>query len=340
VDLRQTKLSGVFSTQSVVKVGTGTTIRRTIQKTYWHVQELDDGAIQIQPLNQSYIPAGPKRKISRDEFLKKFTPEPEFYQTTVYPKLQELDQSISRGEKHREQGEVYAAEHQFDHAVNLDEENVRANFGLGLTYMDRGEESKAGDIFERLVKLEATFSPEHKHLFNEFGINLRKTKMFDRAIEYYRKALDVSKNEDDHLHVNLARSFFEKGDVKSAVGELKEAARINPELEEARKFWEHLRNKRLIGDPYPADKVARAERRAKAKAEVEAAKHPEEPAEEAVDQAIEQVIEMVGGQSAAPQPQASQGPRAAKQNGDKDNGRLHVRKDKQKGLGKIIVLDK
>jgi len=336
-DLRQTKLSGVFSTQSVVKVGTGTTIRRTIQKTYWHVQELDDGAIQIQPLNQSYIPAGPKRKISRDEFLKKFTPEPEFYQTTVYPKLQELDQSISRGEKHREQGEVYAAEHQFDHAVNLDEENVRANFGLGLTYMDRGEDSKAGDIFERLVKLEATFAPEHKHLFNEFGINLRKTKMFDRAIEYYRKALEVSQNEDDHLHVNLARSFFEKGDVKNAVGELKEAARINPELEEAKKFWEHLRNKRLIGDPYPADKPARAERKTKSKA----AQQPEEPAEQVSGQAIEQPAAQIPVEApATPAPQVPQSPSADRQIEDKDNGRLHVRKDKKKGLGKIIVLDK
>ncbi len=59
------KIKGVFSTQSVAKVGTGTTQRRTIQKTYWSGDELDDGRIDVQPLNRNYVPSGPKRTIDR-----------------------------------------------------------------------------------------------------------------------------------------------------------------------------------------------------------------------------------------------------------------------------------
>ncbi|MBU1611240.1 MAG: hypothetical protein KKC99_05280, partial [Proteobacteria bacterium] len=159
----QKKIKGVFSTQAVQKVGTGTTSRKTIQKTYWFVEETEDGEIvQVQPLNVNYIPSGPKRDVPKEDFLEKFNPEPEFYTTTVYPKIRELDDTIVRGEKHRESGNAYSAEFEFKQATNVDEENVRANFGLGLTYLDRGDDTKANDIFERLVKLDAAFEPEHK----------------------------------------------------------------------------------------------------------------------------------------------------------------------------------
>ena len=92
------------------------------------------------------IPSGPKRKIPKDEFLQKFSPEPEFYVSTVFPKMKELSGTITRGEKHRANGELYSAEFEFGQALKVDEENVRANFGLGLTYMERGEKNKANDI--------------------------------------------------------------------------------------------------------------------------------------------------------------------------------------------------
>ncbi len=267
-ELESEKIKGIFSTQSVVKVGTGSTTRRTIQKTYWHAHELDDGALEIQPLNRNYIPSGPKRKLSKDDFLQKFSPEPEFYVTTVFPKMKELNQTIVRGEKHREQGASYSAEFEFSQAVSVDEENVRANFGLGLTYMDRGEKGKANDIFERLVKLDAAFEEEHKHLFNDFGMNLRKNRMFDQAIEYYDRALKLTQ-QDEHLHCNIARAYYEKGDIRKCVDHLKKAVKLNPSMEETRQFWDYLHRKKYITEEYPVP-VARTangnEKKAPAKA--------------------------------------------------------------------------
>jgi len=239
------RIKGVFSTQAIQRVGTGTTTRKTIQKMYWFVEELEDKFLEIQPLNKNYVPSGPKRKITVEELLEKFSPEPEFYVSTVYPRMRELNMTIVKGEKHRSKGEIFSAELEFGQALVVDEENVRANFGLGLTYLDRGEANKAQDIFERLVRLDAAFDKQHKHLFNEFGINLRKNKMLDQALDYYKRAEDLTQT-DENLHYNIARAFFEKNDVANCFEYLKKALAINPELSAARKFITYLVDKNFL----------------------------------------------------------------------------------------------
>ncbi|MFW5838126.1 MAG: tetratricopeptide repeat protein, partial [Desulfovibrionaceae bacterium] len=107
--------------------------------------------------------------------------------------------------------------------------------------------TKANDIFERLVKLEASFDQEHKHLFNDFGINLRKSGMIDQALDYYLRAVELT-NDDDHLHHNIARAYYEKGDLRKCVEHLKKALALNEELEEAKLFWSFLEQKSYIKD--------------------------------------------------------------------------------------------
>lgn len=239
------RIKGVFSTQSMQKVGTGTTVRRTIQKTFWMVEEQEDGNIQIQPLNVNYVPSGPKRTIPKDDLLKQFSPEPEFYVQTVYPAMRELNQTVSLGEDHRKKGRNFSAEFEFANALKVDEENVRANFGLGLTYLERGERKKADNIFERLVKLDAAFEPEHKHLFNDFGINLRKNSMYEQAVEYYSRALDLSK-ADEHLHYNIARAYFAKQQLDKVVEHLEKALEMNPDFNVAQQFLDWLKSQKFL----------------------------------------------------------------------------------------------
>ncbi len=261
------KIKGVFSSQTVAKVGTGTTQRRTIQKSYWSGDEQDDGSIVVQPLNANYIPSGPKETIERDDFLTKYNPEPEFYMSTVFPAMKQMDDTIVRGEKHRERGAAYSAEFEFKQATNVDEENVRANFGLGLTYLDRGDQVKANDIFERIVDLEAAFEEEHKHLFNDFGVNMRKNKMYDQALQYYLRAEELV-TDDEHLFHNIARCFYEKGEVEDCVKYLEKSLKINPNLKESKMFLAFLKSRGHIGGEggaQPAAKPKSTENGAKAK---------------------------------------------------------------------------
>lgn len=246
-------IKGVFSTQEIRKVGTGTTTRKTVQKTFWFVEQKGN-EIECQPLNPNYIPSGPKRKITMDELVAKFSPEPEFYQMSVFPKMRQLQQSVDKADAHREKGETFAAEYEYSRALKVDEENVRATFGIGLTYMERGELEKAENIFERLVKLDGAFESEHKHLFNEFGINLRKNKMLDQAVEYYSRALELSPG-DENLHTNMARALLETKDLQGCLEHLFKALELSPQHEISVKFLKWLLQKNLV----PEDKLPLAE---------------------------------------------------------------------------------
>ncbi len=243
-DVKRDRISGVFSTQSVDKIGTGTTVRKTILKTYWFAEEgptdPEKGrTILVQPLNKNNIPSGPKDEVPLGDFLEKFSPELEFYQKEVFPKLKELDATLKRAEEQREQGALYSAQFEYESALNVDEENVRANFGLGLTYMERGDTTKANDIFQRVVSLDAAFAPDHKHLFNEFGINLRKSRLLDQAVDYYARALELVEN-DENLHYNVARAYYEKGEMALCREHLAKALEMNPNFEEAQQFLAYL----------------------------------------------------------------------------------------------------
>ncbi|MDP2849186.1 MAG: tetratricopeptide repeat protein [Humidesulfovibrio sp.] len=233
------KVKGLFSTQTVEKVGTGTTQRKTISKMYWFCSQEDDAHVSVQALNKNMIPAGGATMVPIEDFLARYNPEPEMYVKTVYPKMQELASTVTRAEESRQRGALYSAQFEYENALAVDEENVRANFGLGLTYVERGETAKAQDILGRIVGLEAAFAPEHKHLFNEFGISLRKSRMVDQSVEYYTRALSLT-NTDENLHYNAARAFFDKGDMEKCREHLMEAQRLNPDHEEVKKFLEFL----------------------------------------------------------------------------------------------------
>jgi tetratricopeptide (TPR) repeat protein len=252
---QRARIKGVFSSERIAKVGAGATVRKTTQTMFWFAEEDEAGLIWIQPLNPNYVPSGPKQEIPKEEFLEQYAPEPEFYSSKVYPSIRKLNQTIAKAERHRANGESYSAEMEYGSALRVDEENIRANFGLGLTYLERGEAGKADNIFQRLVKMEGTFEPEHKHLFNDFGINLRKNEMYDQAVEYYARAIELSPC-DENLHYNMARACFAKSDIEKTVEHLRAALIINKDLEIAQKFLLYLKNNNLL--PQNPAKAAKA----------------------------------------------------------------------------------
>ena len=241
----QKHLRGVFSSQELRKVGTGTTTRKSVTKTFWYAEEEPDGRLYVQPINSNYVPTGNKKYISKDELLTKFSPEPEFYTETVYPSMRKLKETIDRADTARNRGETFSAEYEYDNALAVDVDNVRANFGIGLTYLSRGETDKAQNIFSRLVQLDGAFAEEHKHLFNDFGINLRKNKMFAESLEYYLRALTLSKH-DENLYINIARVYLEIKDIPHAVEFIGKALALAPQSDVALKFQSWLIAHKLV----------------------------------------------------------------------------------------------
>jgi tetratricopeptide (TPR) repeat protein len=230
---RTERIHGVFSTEMQMPIGFGSTKRYVKQNVHVFATEEEDGRVAVQALNPNFVPSGPTHVHPREEFLKNHLPEPSLYMNKVRPMMQQLEESVQRGDTHRAKGELVSAEFEYKGALRLDEEHVRATFGLGLTYLERGEKNSADVVFRRLVTLDGAFESEHKHLFNEFGIRLRKNGMLDQALKYYSRAFQLAKN-DENLFYNMSRIFYEKGNLRQCRRFVEKALRLNPDFDAAK----------------------------------------------------------------------------------------------------------
>jgi tetratricopeptide (TPR) repeat protein len=239
------KIKGTFSTKLIQEIGTGTTKRKVIQSFLYFAEEKENGEIGLRVLNENNIPSGEEQIISKEELLESFTPEVELYTSTVFPAIQQLNKTLAKADRQRQQGNTFTAEVEYGKALNIDEENIRANFGIGLCYLDRNEADKATDVFNRLIELDATFGSEHKHLFNDFGISLRKNSMLTEAVQFYSRALGLSDN-DENLYFNMARCMYEDGNKKEALKYAEKCLAINPASRPALKLKKHLNKKTAL----------------------------------------------------------------------------------------------
>ena len=225
-------LQGVFSREEQSWIGSGTTRRKTTQRVNYHAQQNEQGDVEFRPLNVHFLPHGDAQTLPLDEFLVAFKPEPELYKHKTMPALREVTKNLAKGERLRGQGQPLSAELAFKTALNMDAENVRGNFGLGITYLDQGKNDEAAQLLRKIVSLSGSFKPENKHLFNEFGIRLRKSGMYDQALSYYASAYKVAP-KDENLCYNIARTLVEKGEYAVARKYLEKALVLQPGFPEA-----------------------------------------------------------------------------------------------------------
>ncbi|CCH49182.1 hypothetical protein [Pseudodesulfovibrio piezophilus] len=237
-------IEGVFSIERMAKIGTGTTARRVKQTATYYALQVDPTVVELQGLNNKNVPFGPKTQISKEELLADYLPLPQMYKE-VMGNLRKVQKSVARGDKFRKRGESFTAEYEYANALNLDEQNVRANFGIGLCLLERDEEEKAKKVFDRIIKLETAFEDEHKHLFNEYGIALRKKKLTGQAVDYYKRALELS-DDDENLWYNMARVQFDREDWGKCGQAVARCLKLAPEHEEGRKMLNYLTKKGLV----------------------------------------------------------------------------------------------
>lgn len=237
-------IEGVFSIERMAKIGTGTTARRVQQNALYYAKQIDDNIIQLQGLNPKNVPFGNTTDITKEELLKDYLPMPQLFKE-VMENLRKVQKAVARGDKFRKRGEGFTAEYEYANALNLDEQNVRANFGIGLCLLARDEIDKAKQVFDRIIKIDSAFEDEHKHLFNEYGIELRKKALYGQAVDYYKRALQLTK-DDENLWYNLARAQFERENYAKAGHAVAACLKLDPEHESGKKMLAYLTQKKLI----------------------------------------------------------------------------------------------
>ncbi|QJB55466.1 tetratricopeptide repeat protein [Pseudodesulfovibrio sp. zrk46] len=234
-----------FSSSESTKVGTGTTTRKHVSKIYWYVEEAEPRAFHARQINANYVPSGDGKTTTVKELMNKYVPEIEFFEEKVIPAMEQLEDHLDEGEHQREEGKLYSAEGCFNKALAMDEMNVRALFNLGMIYMELEDMGKARDMMGNLLHVKSAFDGKNQHLFNEFGISLRKSGLFDEAVAYYTQALDYT-TDDENLFYNLARAHYERSDWQGCTDALEQIFKLNPSLVIAQELVEIVHT--LSGD--------------------------------------------------------------------------------------------
>lgn len=235
------KIAGVFYEETTITLGTGHTQKTQRVKNYCLAEQVDEETVQVSFLGNEGQPTGIVVKVPYAEFLTQYTLEPDFKIKTREER--EHDKHLALAERHRARGESFSAEMEYGSALRIDPESIRANFGIGTLYMEMGQTDKARTVFHKLSRVEALFEEENKHIFNEFGIELRKANMAEEALDNYLKALEISP-EDEHLYFNIARLYFDARDWEYALLWIGRSAEADPSFREAGQFADLIRGER------------------------------------------------------------------------------------------------
>lgn len=200
------------------------------EPTYWYAHQTTAERVELRRINENDLPDGEPTTIPVHKLVNEYTPHLGYYETTVLPAMQELAETLDRGDALRDEGRLYSAEMEYGSALKLEARNIRALFGLGLIYSTRREVDRTRNIMKEVVQMRSAFDGKNQHLFNEFGIALRKIGMYAESVQYYSRAIEMVKN-DENLYYNQARAFYENGDWEGCIDALLHSHQINPKLE-------------------------------------------------------------------------------------------------------------
>ncbi len=205
------------------------------EKTYyfaWSTGEL----YSLQALNPFFQPAAQTLKtIDADTFAAMFVHEPDIQK---YPK----------GEAHRMLTKGKAAS-----SKDAVEDTLRELFRKALVRIKRtGSVQSSLPILKNLLEVQEGITQKHKHMFSEFGIEMRKNKCYAEAMAFAQRTLVLSEN-DDHAHFNVARVLIDMGDYDEAEQHLLTAQYINPDSRIYKKALQYISLLRLQNDDLRAD---------------------------------------------------------------------------------------
>lgn len=237
---KEREVLGVYSHSTKYQYQFGERAARYRHGTYWFVRRINDRNYEVQPLNGNNIPSGVRKVVDKETFLKYYTPELDFYREYTQPCLESLQKKIKLGRRYFNLGRLDDAEREFCEAILLNDRDVDANVGLGGVYAEQKEFSKLRQVLDKLMSTDEIFREEQRHKFNEFGIDLRKRELYEDAVRFYRKALELN-NQDENLHFNIARAYHGQGRLDAACEHLQLALQLNPRLREAEAFLVSIR---------------------------------------------------------------------------------------------------
>ena len=157
------KIQGIFSVEKTAKIGTGSTEKKVKQKMYCQAIEKEDGQIDVRYLGKDDKPIEVPELVPKDVFIRDYVFQPYYLEKRKAEKDNKANKNIVTAEEHVKKNELHSAEYEYNLALRIDEENLRAYFGIGNVYLKMGEKDKAKDIFMKISRIDAIFEEKNKH---------------------------------------------------------------------------------------------------------------------------------------------------------------------------------
>jgi tetratricopeptide (TPR) repeat protein len=223
---------GIYETRKADDVGTGATRQTKELRISWFVAQVPGGEIACQPLNDANLPSGFVQTIDRDEFLSAYVLMPDKYDEHMRSVVNSLRDKVNGATAAKEVSALSR------------EESMLLRGLMGFLHSRPDVALSDTDLFSVRSMLDAMRQTgnvilEYQRVLTGAAIDLRKQRRFDEAVSYYSKALEID-GYNDHIMFNLARVYFEMGQLEEARNQLFRALEINPELEMARRFLRYL----------------------------------------------------------------------------------------------------
>lgn len=229
--MRNPKFLGVYSRRNVKG--------RKGRIPSWFAWSLPDGSYAVQPLDQAYTVQGPAEAVSAAEFDSLFKLEPSILAAPVItPDFSWLGTRPSEPENAK-----FAAPERARQARQV-EAGLRDSFDRALRALSRPRDKKAAlASIERIAGTRQGIVTEHKHMFRDFGVALRKKALIELAVACAGRAVELSP-DDDHARFNLARLLGMAGRFDDANEQLDIAQKIDPAEKVYPRLRKYLNSKR------------------------------------------------------------------------------------------------
>ena len=260
----QLEYKGVYSTADTENAQAGST-----NKLYWLIWFADNQTVMIQALTAEKSVSGKQYRLRMADFLSRFEEEEDFLlppQVLAHAHLVEHEARTLPDEPYQfvlknQDGdditpELVTSEQAYDVARKDAEEferqpktperiegTLKASFEEALSALEQGNRRDALKLFSAIADNTDGVVPEHKHVFADFGTDLRKQKLPAAALKHQLKVVELSP-EDDHALFNVARVYYDMGDYGNTIRYLNKAIRLNKDLRPAHKFLEYVREQR------------------------------------------------------------------------------------------------
>ncbi len=214
--------------------------RSKAAKSLFFVWKTTDKRIFIQAINAAYdvIEESP-RQITKVEFQNNYRLEPRILAAPILPfapsdseeELASIIENIELEPKKivppRQLTQEELEKEAKQAAIRL-EKNIRKEFALHLARIRTGNTKDAVKKIASILEIRQGIIPAHKHMFTDFGIDLRKVTQYKLALKAYERALELGIN-DANIYFNLARLHLDMKDYSLSWKAISHSLHIDPE---------------------------------------------------------------------------------------------------------------